>query len=119
MTRHEREVARALGRCSFLPGSWEKRFAQDMADRADAAAAERTAISGRQALCLERLAWKFRNQMPRHLVPDAEPPELPPRGKQPTKVTKKLPRRRRGGVGGGELTADAIEDAVAAMRAVA
>lgn len=112
MTRHEREVARALSECSFLPGTWEKKFASDMGERADKAPGK--PISGRQALCLERLAWKFRRQMPRHLVPAAEPPELPRNGKQPTKIARLPPRRRRGS----PPTDEQLDDAIAAMRRV-
>ncbi len=60
-----KERADALARCSFLPGSWDKRFARDMAAR--------TEFSPRQAANIARLAWKYRRQMPAALVPASDP----------------------------------------------
>lgn len=72
MTEAQRETAVALGRCSFLPASGEKRFAHDMA--ALAARDPAAELSDKQARYLQVLAYKFRRQMPAKLVP-AEKPE--------------------------------------------
>ena len=59
----------ALGRCNFLPGSWEKRFTRDVA-----AIAERGGeLTPRQQENVERLAWKFRRQLPADIAPVIKP----------------------------------------------
>jgi hypothetical protein len=64
MTDHQIRVAQALALCTFLTASDDKRFARDMANRSPD-----LALSERQALHLERLAWRYRRQMPADLVP--------------------------------------------------
>ncbi|HUO23691.1 MAG TPA: hypothetical protein VMU59_14335 [Caulobacteraceae bacterium] len=71
MNERQRRQAEALGRCSFLPGSAEKRFCRDMAARAALAAPPE--LTERQAAYLERLCWRFRRQLPAHLVPSEQP----------------------------------------------
>lgn len=56
---YERIAIEALARCSFLPGSWDKRFARDMA-----ATAEDYRLTAKQRQCLWKMAWKYRRQMP-------------------------------------------------------
>lgn len=65
-----RSRALALARCTMLPGSWDKRFARDMAALA---AARDSTISPTQAANIDRLAWKYRRQMPSLLVPASDP----------------------------------------------
>ena len=60
------EMRRALGRCTFLPASWDKRFARALAMMpADK-------ITERQRRNVIRLAWKYRRQMPDDLVPSKD-----------------------------------------------
>ena len=61
------EMRRALGGCTFLPASWDKRFARALAMMpADK-------ITERQRRNVIRLAWKYRRQMPDDLVPSRMP----------------------------------------------
>jgi hypothetical protein len=71
MTPHQVAIAQALGRCSFLPASADKRFARDMAFLAKHS--PNREITERQALNLMRLAWRYRRQMPANLVPTERP----------------------------------------------
>lgn len=71
MTDHEIALAKALAACSYLPGSPDKRFAHTMA-----AAATNTpgiALSVKQQAYLQRMAWRYRRQLPAALVPVAKP----------------------------------------------
>ena len=61
--QHER--AAALARCSFLPGSWDKRFVRDVASL--------KTHTPLQAANIDRLAWKYRRQLPARLVPSCDP----------------------------------------------
>lgn len=63
--------AQALERCSLLPASADKRFIRDMAFRPRQAPPP--SLTERQALHLERLAWKYRRQLDRSLVPTVRP----------------------------------------------
>lgn len=67
MTPDQAAVAEALSRCTFLRGSHDKRFARDLA------AYIYLDLTERQAAHLNRLAWKYRRQMPAHLVPKEKP----------------------------------------------
>lgn len=88
MTEHEIELGTALGLCSFLPASAEKRFARNMAFLAKATP-ERE-LTERQRYYLEIMAWRYRRQLPRHLVPAQKPLDLPPKRK-PDPSPKILP----------------------------
>lgn len=56
----------ALGQCTFLPASSDKRFARSVATMpADK-------ITERQKRHVIRLAWKYRRQMPADLVPSKD-----------------------------------------------
>ena len=68
MTERQILVAQALGRCSMLPGTSDKRFVKDMERRAYGL--KPAELTERQAANLERLAWRFRRQMPSSLVPE-------------------------------------------------
>lgn len=60
MTKHERYAARCLWRCSFLPGSYNKRFARAM----DALANEDDAVlTDNQRNNLWRLVYRYRRQI--------------------------------------------------------
>lgn len=65
MTEKERATAQALAQCRFLPGSWDKRFALDMAAQ--------STVTEKQAQNIARLAWRYRKQMPPALRPAVEP----------------------------------------------
>lgn len=83
MTEFEIELATELAQCSMLTGSSMKRFCRDMAFKAkNDPGAE---ISLRQRHYLEVLAWRFRRQLARRLVPDNKPLDLP----DTRKVSKK------------------------------
>ena len=58
--------AKALANCTFLPASWDKRFARDMARQANA---ETPVFSEKQIENINRLAWKYRRQISEKLVP--------------------------------------------------
>lgn len=62
-------IARHLGRCTFLPGSWDKRFARDIAALAEHSPDKD--LTDRQAAHLLRLTHKYRRQMPTQIVMDA------------------------------------------------
>lgn len=66
--------ARALAQCTMMPGSWEKRFARDMASIA--AARPESNLSPKQMEWITKLSWRFRRQMPQHLVPAQDPGEI-------------------------------------------
>lgn len=66
MTQTEKEIALALGNCTFLPGSWDKRFARDLAFAAKNS--PDVAFTERQAAHLLRLAHKYRRQLPAEIV---------------------------------------------------
>lgn len=51
----EKALLKALGTCTFLPGSYDKRFVRDMTGG--------TLISERQLLYLYKVAHKYRRQM--------------------------------------------------------
>lgn len=69
MTPAERSIAIALGRCSFPPGSWDKRFARDLASVAERS--PEIAYTERQAAHLLRLAHKYRRQLPSTIIESA------------------------------------------------
>ena len=62
MTDAQREMVTALQRCSFLPGSFDKRFVRDVA-------AQERDLTVRQDECLRGLAHKYRRQIGRCLDP--------------------------------------------------
>lgn len=55
-------IARALGDCFFLPASWDKRFARQMAYVAEHSPDKD--LTDKQIANLIRLAHKYRRQMP-------------------------------------------------------
>lgn len=65
MTETERVLAQALAGCSFLPGSWDKRFVHDMAAR--------STVTEKQAWALLSVAWKYRRQLPPSIRPNHKP----------------------------------------------
>ena len=80
MTPHEIELAQALAACTYLPGTPQKRFARDLA-----AGDPNRELTERQRHYMEILAWRMRRQMPKHLVPEREPLDLPPKRREPKK----------------------------------
>jgi len=79
-TDEQRRKAALLSRCTFLPASWDKRYARDiwaLAQDADGGLTEK------QAAHLERMYWRYRRQisaMNGDIPPFVEPPkqEKPP-----------------------------------------
>ncbi|MEW6256923.1 MAG: hypothetical protein AB1592_13290 [Pseudomonadota bacterium] len=63
----------ALQRVSYLPGSSHKRFARALAGKAV------HELTPKQCAHIARLAWRYRRQMPAHLVPPGNP-DLAPAG---------------------------------------
>lgn len=61
MTDREVELATALGKCTFLPGSFDKSFASRMAHIAKQS--PEFNISPRQRLCLYQAARRYRKQI--------------------------------------------------------
>lgn len=61
MTDEEKDMAEKLGRCTFLPGSFDKRFTQDMVDYAKRE--ETPKLTEKQASHLRRLFHKYRKQI--------------------------------------------------------
>ncbi len=57
----ERRIIEALGRCSFLPASFDRRFARDMLWQLQNVA--KPVLSPKQRETLWKLAKKFRRQM--------------------------------------------------------
>lgn len=64
MTREEMVLAGELSRSRFVPGSWEKRFARDIATLASERPEK--ALTPKQGRWLRILHHKFRRQIPGH-----------------------------------------------------
>lgn len=63
MTDIERAAVAGLWRCTFLPGTWDKRFSRALAKR-DAS----KPLSEKQQEWLWKLVWKYRRQIPEQRV---------------------------------------------------
>ena len=61
ITPEHREKLERLSRCSFLPGSWDKRFVRDVLGS--------EAITARQAETIDRLYHRYRRQTQRTPLP--------------------------------------------------
>jgi hypothetical protein len=85
VTPHEITLAKALGSCSYMPGSSQKRFAKDISFLAEHSP-ERE-LSLRQRHYMELMAWRYRRQLPESLVPKAKPPDLPKKIRTPCSTT--------------------------------
>lgn len=64
------ERAKALARLSYFPGTWDKRFTRDVAAIVTAG----RELTEKQAENVERLAWKYRRQLPPRLIPNPPGP---------------------------------------------
>jgi hypothetical protein len=71
MTPLEIERAVALAKCTMSPGTKSKSFAHAMSAMATANPSKE--LTPLQARFLLDLSWKFRRQMPAHLVPEEKP----------------------------------------------
>jgi len=71
MTPREIETAKALGNCTMVPGTKTKSFARAMAEMADRKPDKE--LTPLQARYMLDLSWRFRRQMPAHLVPAEKP----------------------------------------------
>lgn len=58
MTEAQSQLIQALTRCSMLPGTFDKRFAHDLAEKP-----ANYALSDRQDEFVRRLAYKYRKQI--------------------------------------------------------
>ena len=88
VTPHEIELALALRHnVGYLPGSSQKRFARDIAHIA--ATDPTREITLRQRHYMELMAWRYRRQLPSHLIPHAKPLNLPPARKEPKQSRRK------------------------------
>ncbi len=54
----------ALAACTMIPGCWDKRFITNVLERSP------TALTENQRNQVRRLAYKYRRQLPRTLVPN-------------------------------------------------
>jgi hypothetical protein len=81
MTEREVALAIALGHCTYPPATPQKRFAREMSFVAKNDPSR--VLSDRQSHYLEIMAWRYRRQMPRNLIPPSEPAPLPPAPKRP------------------------------------
>jgi hypothetical protein len=79
MTYAEIELAKALGSCSYPPGTSQKRFARDILFLAENDPDKE--LSDRQRHYMQLMAWRYRRQMPSRLVPERQPDDLPPQPK--------------------------------------
>lgn len=69
MNDQQRRWLDQLSGCTFLPGSWDKRFVRDLAgtDRE---------LTAKQAAAIERLAYKYRRQRRDPNMPKPKPVEV-------------------------------------------
>lgn len=65
MTDDEQSMALALSRCTFVPGSFAKRFARDLGQIADA---DEPCITEKQAALLRKQVVHYRRQIPGAVV---------------------------------------------------
>lgn len=70
MTPEEVRMATCLGGCRFTPGSFDKRFARTMAEKARQAA---PLVSAGQAALIRDKVRRYRRQLPREVVELAGP----------------------------------------------
>lgn len=61
MTSRQKAIIRDLNRCTFLPGSYEKRFVRDMATKPDD-----YELSEKQAAFLDKVHHRYREQIQSH-----------------------------------------------------
>lgn len=69
LTALDRARIRALEDVTFFPGTAAKRFAREINQQITSL----NAITNKQSLYVAQLAWRFRRQMPRNLVPEKKP----------------------------------------------
>lgn len=73
MSNVEKQMAIAIGRCTFPPGLPAKRFAREMA--ANAQSESPKPLTERQATWLRKLVHNYRRQIPPAIVALAKPTE--------------------------------------------
>ena len=79
-----RKMLAALRFCSFLPGSFDKRFIRELAEYVQNVAPE---ITEKQEACLRKMACKYRRQT-KQTWPDPAVPALNIKGKEITNGTE-------------------------------
>jgi len=74
MTQTEKDMLLGLSKCTFLPGSWEKRFVRNLHFTARS---KKPTISTKQREWLVEIAHRYRKQLERLAIPspDALGPE--------------------------------------------
>lgn len=72
MTDYQWALIRALAKCTFYPGSFDKRFMHDLAEKPKTAE-----LSEKQDLQLRRIGWSKRAQLGQS-IEVTRPPELGP-----------------------------------------
>jgi len=94
MTELQIEIAKALGNCSFCPGTAQKRFARNMASLAESEPGRE--LTPKQAAYLYDMAHRYRRQLPRSLVEFAALLKaglvIPPDPTKPKKVRPEDPQ---------------------------
>jgi len=78
---------RALAQISPGLATKAKRFILDMCDRRKL---NTTTMTERQKMLVERLAWRYRRQMPVDLVPAVDPGPMPAREAKPKRVATRI-----------------------------
>lgn len=92
MTPHEVDLAIELSRCGIYGWSSQRRFVRDLAYIAKNDPGREVTL--RQRHYLELLAWRYRRQLPPHLVPHRKPLDLPD-ARRPAKAAR-IRKSRRG-----------------------
>lgn len=74
-------IIQSLQRVTFLPASFDKRFARDMGTLG-----AYDMLSPKQAALLEKMAWRYRRQIGRALVPKPNAPPKEPSAEELRKL---------------------------------
>ena len=69
ITQTEKDMLLSLSKCTFLPGSWEKRFVRNLHFTARS---KKPTISPKQREWLVEIAHRYRNQIERQLSPSPD-----------------------------------------------
>ena len=69
MTQTEKDMLLSLSKCTFLPGSWEKRFVRNLHQRSQS---KDPTLTHKQREWLVEIAYRYRNQIERQLSPSPD-----------------------------------------------
>lgn len=90
MTEVDYKTIQALAKCSFTPGSWNKRFVRDLAQYPP-----EKELSEKQQAALARVAWHYRQQLSRHGIAVVnKPPDVIGTDKEVERATQDQERLR-------------------------